>query len=141
MSHKPNNVLQPKENAFIKPVAGISSSGAAIAMQQKQLLLTKKVRRIKQDLSDFNNILFFILVCKKPTIENVVPVASSSKIGGHLATVAKTASVPQQKQQSLATTTAVKKINSENLVPSSSNNNTTEKEKTGMWINIQSANN
>lgn len=43
MSHKPNNVLQPKENAFIKPVAGISSSGASNAIQQKQLLLTKKV--------------------------------------------------------------------------------------------------
>lgn len=43
MSHKPNNVLQPKENAFIKPVASISSSGASNAIQQKQLLLTKKV--------------------------------------------------------------------------------------------------
>lgn len=61
MSHKPNNILQAKENALTKPVIGISSSGAANAMQQKQLL-TKKVRIVVRDIQYYNNFIFNILL-------------------------------------------------------------------------------
>ncbi|EDV94955.1 aurora kinase C [Drosophila grimshawi] len=62
MSHKPNNVLRNKENVLLKP--GTSTSGVApIAMQKKQLICAKK-----------------------PTIENVAPVASTSKTAAQLTT-------------------------------------------------------
>ncbi|EDW66651.2 aurora kinase C [Drosophila virilis] len=122
MSHKPNNVLRAKENAFLKPGTGTSAAVAAIAMQKKQLLT------------------------KKPTTETLTAAPGCSQTGAQLSKPGTKAMMgAQQKQQITAATAAAgptKKLNTavantENQPPSaipgnstSTKGNSTDKEKT-----------